>query len=104
MRGRAERGAGHLLGSGVALVLAALLAWVAAALLWPDASRTQRIQVSCLALAGVAGLLWGRANGVEIDLQRVIAQNQLIISMMSAVTLLPPPREFASELATTMSR
>ena len=39
-------------------------------------------------LAGLAGLGWGWHQGVAIDPFRVLAQNQLIISMMAAVTLL----------------
>ena len=72
----------------VPVVLPATLAWLAAASLWPDASRIQRNQIICLSAAGAVGLVWGWWHQVEIDPLRVFSQNQLIISMMAAVTLL----------------
>ena len=81
-------GIANILIDGVAVVWPAVFAWLAAFALWPDTSKIQRIQITCLALVGVAGLLWGWRHDVAIDPWRVLAQNQLIISMMAAVTLL----------------
>ena len=72
----------------IPIIWSASLAWAAALCLWPDTTRVQRIQIACLGLAGLAGLGWGWHQGVAIDPFRVLAQNQLIISMMAAVTLL----------------
>ena len=72
----------------VPVVLPAALAWLAAATLWPDANRIQRNQIIWMSAAAVVGLIWGWWHQVEIDPLRVLSQNQLIISMMAAVTLL----------------
>ena len=67
---------------------AAMAAWLAALGLWSRSSRAQRWQVALLAVLGALGLGWGHLHGVPVDPLRVLSHNQLIISMMAAVTLL----------------
>ena len=78
----------NILVAGIPLVWPAALAWLAAFCLWSDTTRIQRIQLGCLGLVGIIGLAWGLHRGVAIDPLRILAQNQFIISMMAAVTLL----------------
>ena len=72
----------------IPITWAALPGWLAAVVLWRNTTRAQRTQIVCLGLAGIAGLVWGWRHDVAVDPLRVLSQNQLIISMMTAVTLL----------------
>lgn len=69
-------------------IVAAALAWLAGSMLWPGLGRQQRIQVVVLIGLGIAGLAKGAASGVSIDVERLLGQNQLIISMLASVGLL----------------
>ncbi len=72
----------------VSMLVPALLAWLALGGCWRRLSVTQRWQAIVLGSLGVAGLGYGAANDVDIDLVRALSQNQLIITLMAAVTLL----------------
>ena len=95
---------GDILSDAIPSIYSGALAWLAALFLWPDTTHTQRTQIGILGLIGLAGLAWGWFNGVDIDPFRVLSQNQLIISMMAAVTLLrllnPPLDTSKNELPT----
>ncbi len=78
----------HSLLEAVPQVLAALLAWLSFSLLWPRLGTQQRLQVVVLIALGAAGVWWGYGHGVSVDIERVVGQNQLIVSMLASVTLL----------------
>ena len=86
----------------VPAVAPAVLAWVALALLWPAVSRRQRVQALVFITGGLAALLWGVTRGAELRVESLLGQNQPILSMLAAVTLLrllnPPPRADEPEL------
>jgi len=81
---------------------AALLAWIALALLWPGIGRRQQLQVLMFIAAGLAAFAWGASRGAPLRLDRLLGQNQPILSMLAAVTMLRllnrPPREDEPEL------
>ena len=65
------------------------LVWVCALLLLPRARRTQLIQVSVLVGIGAIGLLVGELRETDpVYLKRAIDANQLVISMLVAVSFL----------------
>ena len=72
----------------VPLVSAAVFAWLALVACWPRLSRQQKLQVLVLQGVGLAGIGWGVWHGVQVDIGRLLGQNQIIISMMASVTLL----------------
>lgn len=78
----------HSLVPDVPQVLAAVMAWSAFALLWPRLGTQQRTQVAVLIALGAMGVWWGHAGGVSVDVDRLLGQNQLIVSMLASVTLL----------------
>ncbi len=81
---------------------AAVLAWVALVLLWPGIGRRQQLQALILIAAGLAALVWGASRGAPLRFERLLGQNQPILSMLASVTLLRllnrPPREDEPEL------
>ncbi|MCE2541289.1 MAG: hypothetical protein J4G16_13180 [Acidobacteria bacterium] len=83
-------------------VSAALLAWVALALLWPGIGRRQQLQALVFVAAGVAALLWGASRGAPLHIDSLLGQNQPILSMLASITLLRllnrPPRTDDPEL------
>ena len=86
----------------VPAVAAAVPAWAALALLWPGLGRQQHVQAMAFIATGAAALLWAAGRGAPPDVERVLAQNQPILSMLAAVTALrllnPPPRPGEPEL------
>lgn len=70
------------------LLPAGVLAWLAGCLLWYRVGRRQRIQAAWLVGAGMSGLLWGRLQGVPVDLRPVLTSNQALISLLVSVTFL----------------
>jgi hypothetical protein len=78
----------HTLIPEVPRVLAALLAWAAFAVLWPRFGTQQRAQIVVLIALGLVGVWWGHMRGVAVDVERLLGQNQLIISLLASVTLL----------------
>ena len=98
--GRARRAAGAVIAGMLGLAIAgalspavpatapAVLAWVALALLWPGIERRQRVQAAVFTAAGVAALAWGVSRGAALRLDSVLGQNQPILSMLAAITLL----------------
>ena len=86
----------------VPAVAAAVPAWIALALLWPGLGRQQHVQALAFIAAGAAALLWAAGRGAPLDFERLLAQNQPILSMLAAVTALrllnPPPRADEPEL------
>ena len=86
----------------VPAVAPAALAWVALAPLWPAVSRRQRVQALVFIGGGLAALLWGLSRGATLRVESLLGQNQPILSMLAAVTLLrvlnPPPRADEPEL------
>ena len=83
-------------------VSAAMLAWVALALLWPGIGRRQQLQALVFIAAGLAALLWGASRGAPLRLDSLLGQNQPILSMLASITLLRllnrPPRVNDPEL------
>ena len=63
-------------------------AWVALALLWPGVGKRERLQALVFIAAGLAALWWGVSRGAALRLDSVLGQNQPILSMLAAVTLL----------------
>ncbi|GAA3528659.1 hypothetical protein [Zobellella aerophila] len=92
--------AGWLIASALALVIARILgaglspAWpgvaygAASALLWPRLARRNRIQSLVLLALGVLCLLWGRLQGAGFELERLLAGNSALLSMLVAVSFL----------------
>ena len=87
---------------GVPDVSAAMLAWVALALLWPGIGRRQQLQALVFIAAGLAALLWGASRGAPLRVDSLLGQNQPILSMLASITLLRllnrPPRTNDPEL------
>ncbi|MDG4549911.1 MAG: hypothetical protein P9F19_17750 [Candidatus Contendobacter sp.] len=90
---------------GMSLLPAGLLGWTAALLLSDRLGRRQRIQSGWLIGLGGAGIAWGAAHGAPLDLTRILAGNQGLVSLLAAVSFLrlvtrpeaaqsdaPPPR------------
>ncbi|MFO1423801.1 MAG: hypothetical protein U1F70_09145 [Candidatus Competibacteraceae bacterium] len=90
---------------GMSLLPAGFLGWTAALLLSHRLSRRQRIQSGWLIGLGGAGIVWGAAHGAPLDLTRILAGNQGLVSLLAAVSFLrlvtrpeaaqseaPPPR------------
>ena len=86
----------------VPAVAAAVPAWIALALLWRGLGRQQHVQALAFIAAGAAAMLWAASRGAAPDIERVLSQNQPILSMLAAVTALrllnPPPRPDEPEL------
>jgi len=88
----------------VSVLWAGALAWAAAALLWRRLRRQQRHQARWLAGIGVLGMLIGAIGGARPNLSLVVAGNQSLIGLLTAVAFLklvatvpgegeePPPR------------
>lgn len=70
------------------LWLSSGLAWVCGIILWSRLRINLKFQVVCLLILGITGIVWGLTKGVSADWFRVFGQNQLIISLLVAVTLL----------------
>ena len=112
--GRAPHVAGRVLAGMLALAIAgavwpavpdlsaAVLAWVALALLWPGIGRRQQLQALVFIAAGLAAFLWGAGRGAPLRVDSLLGQNQPILSMLASVTLLRllnrPPRTNEPEL------
>ena len=83
-------------------VSAAMLAWVALALLWPGIGRRQQLQALVFIAAGLAAFLWGASRGAPLRVDSLLGQNQPILSMLASITLLRllnrPPRTDEPEL------
>ena len=83
-------------------VAPAVLAWVALALLWARVGRRQQVQALLFIAAGLAAFLWGVSRGAPLRVGSLLGQNQPILSMLAAVTLLRllnrPPRTADAEL------
>ncbi len=81
---------------------AAVLAWLALALLWSGIGRRQQLQALVFIGAGLAAFAWGASRGAPLRFDILLAQNQPILSMLASVTLLRllnrPPREDEPEL------
>lgn len=88
--------------SAVPVLAAPLLAWSALLLLWSRLGRPQRAQVLLFIAVGTVGLLWAATRGAAPRFDRVLGQNQPILSMLAAITLLrllsPPVTEDEPEL------
>ena len=88
--------------SAVPTVAAAVLAWVALALLWAGIGRRQQLQALVFIAAGVAAFLWGVSRGAPLRLDSLLGQNQPTLSMLASITLLRllnrPPRTDEPEL------
>ena len=63
-----------------------LVAWTAAALLWPELSSPQRRQCLVLVAVGFGGVVIGRVHGVAVDFSRLLDENQAIISLIAGVS------------------
>ena len=81
---------------------AAVLAWIALALLWPGIGRRQQLQALVFIAAGLAAFLWGASRGAALRVDSLLGQNQPILSMLASITLLRllnlPPRANEPEL------
>ncbi len=81
---------------------AAAPAWAALALLWPGLGRQQHVQALAFMGVGAAAMVWAAGRGTPPDFERLLAQNQPILSMLAAVTALrllnPPARPGEPEL------
>jgi hypothetical protein len=90
---------------GVSLLPAGLFGWTAALLLSYRLGRRQRIQSGWLLGLGLAGIAWGGWRGAAPDLTQILAANQGLVSLLTAVSFLrlvarpeaagrdaPPPR------------
>ena len=81
---------------------AAAPAWVALALLWRDLGWRRQLQALIFIAAGLAAFAWGASQGAPLRFDSLLGQNQPILSMLAAVTLLRllnrPPREDEPEL------
>ncbi|MDP6580470.1 MAG: hypothetical protein QF681_07435 [Vicinamibacterales bacterium] len=79
-----------------------LLAWCAFGLLGPKLGRPQRVQALVFVAVGAVALVWGISRGAELRVERILGQNQPILSMLAAITLLrllnPPVGEAEPEL------
>ncbi len=86
----------------VPAIAAAVPAWMALALLWPGLGRQQHVQALAFTATGAAAMVWAATRGAPLDFERLLAQNQPILSMLAAVTALrllnPPPRADEPEL------
>ena len=74
--------------SAVPALAPAVPAWVALALLWRGIERRQRMQALVFMAAGLAALVWGASRGAAPRIDSVLGQNQPILSMLAAITLL----------------
>ena len=81
---------------------APLLAWCAFGLLGPRLGSQQRLQALVFVAIGAVALVWGVGRGAELRVERVLGQNQPILSMLASITLLrllnPPVGEAEPEL------
>ena len=80
----------------------ASLAWLALALLWRNLGWRRQLQALTFIAAGLAAFAWSASRGVPLRFDGLLGQNQPILSMLAAVTLLRllnrPPREDEPEL------
>lgn len=65
---------------------AGLAAWGAAALLWNRLSAGQQRQCTLLIVVGLAGVVIGTAGGVEVQLSRLLDENQAILALIAGVS------------------
>ena len=65
-----------------------LLAWCAFGLLAPRLGKQQRRQALAFVTVGTLALAWGISRGAELLVERVLGQNQPILSMLASITLL----------------
>ena len=88
--------------SAVPPLAAAVLAWLALALLWSGIGRRQQLQALTFIAAGLAAFAWGASRGAPLRFDSLLGQNQPILSMLASVTLLRllnrPPQEDEPEL------
>ena len=90
LAGRRDRLAGVLLAlmiaasvaPGVSLLPAGLLGWAAALLLSHRLGRRQRIQSGWLIGLGIVGIAWGTLRGAPLDITRLLAGNQGLVSQI----------------------
>lgn len=95
-----RRLAGGLILLSMALVVAGLLGvpvartwagagyWMAAALLWPALARRNRIQALLLLAIGGLCLAWSAGQGEAVAVDRIVASNSGLLSMLVAVSFL----------------
>ena len=87
---------------GVPALAAPLVAWCAFGLLAPRLDRKQRRQALVFVAVGTLALVWGISRGAELRVERVLGQNQPILSMLASITLLrllnPPVGDTEPEL------
>ena len=74
--------------SALSSLMAPVLAWVALAMLWTRVGRQQRWQTVAFVAAGAAMVLWALGQGVPLEPERILGQNQPILSMLAGITLL----------------
>lgn len=67
---------------------AGMAAWIAAALLWPRLSRSDRLQSRILAGLGAVGIALGVAGGQGIDPDTLFNRNHALLAMLAAVSYL----------------
>ncbi|GAA3713452.1 hypothetical protein GCM10022421_20960 [Oceanisphaera sediminis] len=80
--------AAELLGLPVAPGWAGASYWCAAALLWPGLARRNRVQALLLLLVGAGCLVLSRRLGAEVNIERIVAGNSGLLSMLVAVSFL----------------
>ncbi|OXY80816.1 hypothetical protein [Oceanimonas doudoroffii] len=80
--------AAGLLGLPLATHWAGLAYWCAAVLLWPGLATRNRTQALILLLVGGGSLAWSAGQGAEVNVQRLVAGNSGLLSMLVAVSFL----------------
>lgn len=73
---------------GLPRIVAGLCAWSAMLLLSYRWGQRQRLQISWLIGLGIAGLAWGRFSGAPLDFGQILAANQGLVSLLTAVSFL----------------
>ncbi|HCB12621.1 MAG TPA: hypothetical protein DEP36_03485 [Gammaproteobacteria bacterium] len=73
---------------GISLLPAGILGWVAALLLSDRLARRQHLQSAWLIGLGLAGVLWGELHGAPLNVTKLLAGNQGLVSLLAAVSFL----------------
>lgn len=76
------------LGASLSPAWAGIGYWCAALMLWPRLARRNRIQSLVLLTLGVLCLLWSQRQGATLDVERLLAGNSALLSMLVAVSFL----------------
>lgn len=74
--------------SGVPRIVAGFFAWSAMLLLSYRWGRRQQLQITWLIGLGIAGLTWGCFSGAPLDFGQILAGNQGLVSLLTAVSFL----------------